>query len=80
MENTDVTSVQIALFRSKDDDASNYAPLYPYQRRSEVFLAVVNMIANTMTFSEDAALKQMGVVIAGLVCSPNPPPRVSIHS
>lgn len=66
-------AVQIALFRSRDDTASNHAPLYPYQSRVGVFLAVVNMIANTMTFSEEAALKQMGVVIADLVCSSSAP-------
>lgn len=80
MKNTDLSAVQIALFRSSDDTASNYAPLYPYQSRTGVFLAVVNMIANTLTFSEDAALKQMGVVIAALVCSPSSPPSRCMYS
>lgn len=57
----------IALFRSENDDSSNRAPLYPYQQRVGVFQALVNMISNTITFSEEAALKKFGKKVAQMV-------------
>lgn len=60
--------VNIAIFRSRDDGASDLAPLYPYQQRVGVFQALVNTISNTMTLSEEAALRKCEAGIAEIVC------------
>lgn len=48
---------RIGIFRSKDDQYSNRAPLFPYQKRMAASQALVHMISNLLTSSENEALK-----------------------
>lgn len=57
----------IGVFRSENDKYRNRAPLFSYQKRGGAFVALVNMIANTLTSSEKEALKILRRQIVELV-------------
>lgn len=59
----------IGIFRSENDKYRERAPLFSYQKRGGAFVALVNMIANTLTSSEKEALKILRRQIVELVSS-----------
>lgn len=61
----------IGIFRSGDDKNSNRAPLFPYQHRGCAFQALISIISNILTSSEQEAMDIFRECVSNLVWLPN---------